>query len=68
MRLVVGLGNPGKEYKNTRHNAGFMVIEKIINNEQLTISKSVKTFSKIAKGKITGRATGEIVFNFSKYS
>ncbi len=28
-RLVAGLGNPGTEYQNTRHNAGFMVVEKI---------------------------------------
>ena len=36
MKLIVGLGNPGKEYKNTRHNIGFDLLDRIIENKKLS--------------------------------
>jgi len=36
MTLIVGLGNPTDKYKNNRHNIGFMVIDKLVNDHNAT--------------------------------
>mgnify|MGYP003623427453 CR=1 FL=1 len=40
--LIVGLGNPGKQYENTRHNIGFMVIDRLAERHNLTFREQFK--------------------------
>ncbi len=55
MKLIVGLGNPGSEYEGTRHNAGFMAMERLavilgLDERRVRFRRSLT-----AKGKFQGR-------------
>lgn len=55
MKLVVGLGNPGKEYENTRHNTGFIMLDFMLGKVDWKQSSGTKLI--FYKDSITGKPT-----------
>ena len=54
MRLIVGLGNPGNEYKSTRHNTGYLAVDQIANKLGLSFRLETKFEGEIAIGNYHG--------------
>ena len=50
IKLIVGLGNPGKKYESTRHNAGFWLVERLAAQYRLTLRKEPKFHGLLAVG------------------
>ncbi|MBU1726512.1 MAG: aminoacyl-tRNA hydrolase [Candidatus Omnitrophica bacterium] len=55
MKLIVGLGNPGRDYAESRHNIGFSVAKALIKERGFVLKKDNGTFSLSAKGRICGQ-------------
>lgn len=54
IKLIVGLGNPGKDYESTRHNAGFWFVDELARKAGATFAKEAKFFGWVGKALIAG--------------
>ncbi len=54
MYIIVGLGNPGKKYENTKHNVGFMVLDYLSEKHGIKINK-IKHKALVGEGNLSGQ-------------
>ena len=55
IRFIVGLGNPGEKYRNTRHNIGFLILDQLAENLGLVFKSVPSLQGELAKGIVRDR-------------
>lgn len=55
IRLIVGLGNPGREYESTRHNVGFWWVDELARRENLSFKSDSKFHAQLVRGTFHGQ-------------
>lgn len=55
IKLIVGLGNPGEKYADTRHNAGEWLIERLARRFNVSLNQESKFFGKTARTLVNGK-------------
>ncbi|HUG03628.1 MAG TPA: aminoacyl-tRNA hydrolase [Steroidobacteraceae bacterium] len=55
LQLVVGLGNPGAEHEDTRHNAGFWLVDELARRHDLRLKPERRYNAEAGRGEIAGR-------------
>jgi peptidyl-tRNA hydrolase, PTH1 family len=53
--LIAGLGNPGPEYEQTRHNAGFWFVDELVRREGLSLRAEPKFHGEVGRLALAGR-------------
>ncbi|MCE2888015.1 MAG: aminoacyl-tRNA hydrolase [Pseudanabaena sp. 42896M_M3] len=55
MSLIVGLGNPGAEYERTRHNIGFMAVDRLATSWSISLGKEKRFYGIFGEGRLSPR-------------